>query len=169
MILFDGNNWASKQAAPCFTGRCPATSTLSGGLHCCSLCQKQMAFNHLVAIKKTRPNFYFPSKTHSVEGSAVLTLWPPAHLCSTSPPSVLLLGWSSRLRESHFPSYFLCFFLLTDFCELLLNATVLYVKGTHTHLPCCLFLASGKPDGFLVRLNLHFNQASGQSNFCQSD
>lgn len=76
------------------------------------------------------------------------------------------LPQTSGVSVSFFHSFFLCFFLLTNSSEQFLNVTVVYVKATHTQLPCCLFLANGKPGGFLVRQNLHFNQASGQSSFC---
>lgn len=120
-------------------------------------------------MEKPRANFYFPGNVHSLSSS-----YSNLQLLSAQPflPQRLLLGRLSavlfpRLRESQFHSYLLCFFffLLIDSSEQLLNAAVLYVKATHTLLPCCLFRAWGKTDGSLVRQYLHFNQASEQSGF----
>lgn len=106
---------------------------------------------------------------YAVESSAVLTSYPPAHLSSSPPPSVLLLRQLStiffpRLRVS--VSFFLSVVFLCWLTPLSRCLMSLFCMSKQHTLICP---ANRKPDGSLVRQSLHFNQASGQSNLCQSD
>lgn len=138
-----------------------------------AFCQKHITFNRLVGVKKLIPTFYFPGEIHSGEFSSSYFLTTSTLLLKSSSlsPSAQTIEhyFLPQAQSLSFILPFCVFFVLTDSSEQMLNVTVLYVKATHTHLPCCLFLAERKPDGFSVRKNLHFNQASGQSNLCQSD
>lgn len=167
-----------KQEVPWFTGRCHASSSLSGGLHCCSVRNRCLLIIWL-ELKSPDPTFTFQVRyTHTQSKVQQFSLLNHQH---TSAQPLLLQSFCSdnwtlfslpgSLNLSSILSFHVWFFfpLLTDSFEQLLNVTVLYVKATHTHLPCCLFAANRKLDGFLVRQNLHFNQASGQSDFCQLD
>lgn len=58
MILFDVNSWGIKQAAPCFTGYCHASSSLSGGLRCCSVRNSCLLIIWL-ELKSPDPTFTF--------------------------------------------------------------------------------------------------------------